>query len=106
MPGDNVQIQCPKSLRWSTTGTISKAVYHEGATIPSSYEILLETGDLMLKIANSFVLGRFRQGKTSNVAFMKGMLTRSPKGGGMLTEQYVTRLLTSFMKRHYLTRLF
>ena len=49
MPGDNVRIQCPKSLRWSTTGTISKAVYHEGATLPSSYKILSEKGDLMLR---------------------------------------------------------
>ena len=56
-------------------------------------------------MANLFVLGRFRQGKTSKVAFMKGMLTKLPRGRFMLTEQYVTRLLTSFMKRHYVTRL-
>ena len=49
LPGDRVQIQDPKTLRWSVTGVVTKAIYHQGASQPSSYEITIDSGGSFLR---------------------------------------------------------
>ena len=49
LPGDRVRIQDPKTLRWSVTGIVSKAICHQGATQPSSYEVTADSGGCFLR---------------------------------------------------------
>ena len=39
LPGERVRIQDPKTLKWSVTGVVTKAIYHQGGSQPSSYEV-------------------------------------------------------------------
>ena len=78
-PGDRVRIQCPKSLRWSTTGTISRAIFHEGATIPSSYEIRLDWGDLMLRNGKYIRLREVQTGQEEQSDIHEGTQGKADK---------------------------
>merc|ERR1711888_247865 len=47
--GDRVRLQDPKSLRWSVTGVVTKAISHQGADRPSSYEVTADEGGIFLR---------------------------------------------------------
>ena len=47
--GDHVRLQDPKTLRWSVIGVVTKAISHQGATQPSSYEVTADQGGVFLR---------------------------------------------------------
>ena len=49
MVGDHVRLQDPKSLRWSVTGVVTKAISHQGADRPTSYEVTADEGGVFLR---------------------------------------------------------
>ena len=47
--GDSVRLQCPKTLKWGTTGRVVATRIHEGGTLPLSYVVSTADGQEFLR---------------------------------------------------------
>ena len=86
--GDRVRVQDVKKKTWSMKGTISSAVYHEGAHYPSSYYVAADDGGEFLRNGKYIRLLEQQDGTQQESVGLQPDSGTDSLEGGEVTKEY------------------